>query len=32
VSLVVDGRPVQGTVVPLPPPGTTLVTVTVALR
>ena len=31
VSLVVDGRPVQGTVVPLPPPGTTTVRVEVVV-
>jgi cellobiose phosphorylase len=31
VSLVVDGRPVAGTLVPLPPPGTTAVRVEVAL-
>ncbi len=32
VFLVVDGRPVQGSVVPLPPPGTTTVTVDVVIR
>ena len=32
VSLTVDGRPIAGSVVPLPPPGTTTVTVEVVLR
>jgi cellobiose phosphorylase len=32
ISLAVDGRPVPGSVVPLPPPGTRLVTVDVTLR
>jgi cellobiose phosphorylase len=32
VSLVVDGRPVAGSVVPLPPPGTDRITVDVTLR
>jgi hypothetical protein len=32
VSLVVDGRPLLGSVVPLPTPGTTTVTVEVVLR
>ncbi len=32
VSLVVDGRPTPGSVVPLPPPGTTTVSVEVVLR
>ena len=32
VSLVVDGRPVEGSVVPLPPPGTTTVMVAVVVR
>ena len=31
VSLVVDGRPLAGTVVPLPPPGTSVVRVDVSL-
>jgi len=31
VSLVVDGQPVHGTVVPLPPPGTTTVRVEVVV-
>jgi cellobiose phosphorylase len=31
VSLVVDGRPVQGTVIPLPPPGTTTLRVEVVV-
>jgi len=32
VSLIVDGRPVPGSVVPLPPPGTTTVRIEVTLR
>jgi cellobiose phosphorylase len=32
VSLLVDGRPIAGSVVPLPAPGTSLVRVDVTLR
>ena len=30
-SIVVDGTPIDGTIIPIPPPGTALVRVAVAL-